>query len=147
MKSKIGVILLVLAACIALGTAVAHMSCIFLGPECYAVQLAPAQVIASAVDGTYLAPISTICVSIIFVILALYALSGAGIIRKLPLLHYGIYAVAMLCIIRGILPLQLWLRHPDKVNDMVFYAGVLWLVTGLFFLFGYRLCSKQRISN
>jgi hypothetical protein len=138
MKSKIGVILLVLAAFIAIGTAVAHLSCIFLGPECYAAQMAPPQVIESAKNGTYLAPVGTVFASALFVVLGLYALSGAGIIRKLPLLKYAVYAVAALCIIRGILPLQLWLRHPDKVNDIIFYTGIVWLVTGLLFLFGYR---------
>ena len=85
--------------------------------------------------------------SALFVVLGLYALSGAGIIRKLPLLKYAVYAVAALCIIRGILPLQLWLRHPDKVNDVIFYTGIVWLVTGLLFLFGYRMCDSQRIRQ
>lgn len=140
MRSKVGIILLVLVAFIAMGTAVAHLSCIFFGPECYAAQMAPPQIIESAKNGTYLAPIGTVFASALFVVLGLYALSGAGIIRKLPLLKYAVYAVATLCIIRGILPLQLWLRHPDKVNDIIFYTGIVWLVTGLLFLFGYRMC-------
>lgn len=147
MKSKVGVILLVLAAFIAMGTAVAHLSCIFLGYECYAAQMAPPQIIESAKNGTYLAPIGTVFASALFVVLGLYALSGAGIIRKLPLLKYAVYAVATLCIIRGFLPLQLWLRHPDKVNDIVFYTGIVWLVTGLLFLFGYRMCNSKRINK
>ena len=147
MKSKVGIILLVLSAFIAMGTAVAHLSCIFLGSECYAAQMAPPQIIESAKNGTYLAPIGTVFASTLFVVLGLYALSGAGIIRKLPLLKYAIYSVATLCIIRGVLPLQLWLRHPDKVNDIIFYTGIVWLVTGLLFLFGYRLCDSQRITS
>jgi hypothetical protein len=59
-------------------------------------------------------------VSIIFVFLGLYAISGTGIIRKFPFLKVVIYAVAILCIIRGTLPIQLWLRHPEKVNDVAF---------------------------
>jgi hypothetical protein len=49
-KSKYGVTFLVLAALISVSTAIAHMSCIFLGPECFA----PAQIIESARDGTWL---------------------------------------------------------------------------------------------
>lgn len=143
MKLKCGVMFLVLAALIAIGTAVAHMSCIFIGAECYAVQMAPSQIIESAKNGTYLAPIAAILVSAIFVVLGLYALSGAGVIRKLPFLKFTVYAGAMLCIIRGVLPLQLWLRHPEKVNDIVFYAGVVWFITGLLYLFGYRMCNNQ----
>jgi hypothetical protein len=147
LKSKIGAIFLVLAALIAIATAVAHMSCIYLGPECYAAQMAPPQIVESAKNGTYLAPVGTVFASSIFIVLGLYALSGAGIFRKLPLLKFGIYTIGILCIIRGILPLQLWIRHPDKVNDIVFYTGIVWLVTGLLYLTGYRMYSSQQISN
>lgn len=150
MKSKIGILLLILAAAIAMGTALAHLSCIYFGPQCYAVQMAPKAIVDSAINGSYLAPIGTMFASSIFVILGLYALAGTGIANKiitklndiLPLVNYAIYTIAFLCIIRGILPLQLWLRHPEKVNDVVFYVGVVWLITGLFYLIGYRLCAK-----
>lgn len=150
MKRKIGVVLLVLAALIAMGTAAAHLSCIYLGPECYAAQMAPPPIVESAINGTYLAPIGTIFASAVFVILGLYALSGAGftgkLIDKLPLVNYAIYSITTLCIIRGLLPLQLWLRHPEKVNDTVLYVGIVWLITGLLYLVGYRICAKQHTS-
>lgn len=41
MKSKHGVIMLVVAALIAIGTGFAHFSCIFFGLEWYAAQMAP----------------------------------------------------------------------------------------------------------
>jgi len=134
---------LVLAAIIAIGTAIAHTSCIFLGPECYAVQMAPKQIVESAVNGTYLAPVGTLFVSAIFVLLGLYALSGANIIRPLPLLSVAMYTIATLCIIRGLLPIQLWFRHSEKISDAVLIVGVVWLVTGLLYLIGYRICVKQ----
>jgi hypothetical protein len=158
-KPQIGIIFLVVAALIAMGTAAAHLSCIYFGPQCYAAQMAPALIVESAINGTYIAPIGTILASGIFVILGLYALAGTGltnkvtnnvmnkvfrkVIDKLPLVNYAIYTIATLCIIRGILPLQLWLRHPEKVSDVVLYVGIVWLVTGLLYLFGYRLCAKQ----
>ena len=145
MKPHIGKLLLVLAALIAMATAIAHTSCIYFGPECYAAQMAPPQIVESAQNGTYLAPIGTLFVSAIFVVLGLYALSGANIIRRLPLLNVGIYTIATLCIIRGLLPIQLWLRHPDKVSDIVLYAGYVWLIAGLLYLVGYRLCGSRPV--
>lgn len=150
MKRQIGVIFLVLAALVAMGTAAAHLSCIFLGPECYATQMAPKAIVESAINGTYLAPIGTIFASSIFVVLGLYALSGAGVtgtlIDKLPLVKYAIYTIATLCILRGLLPLQLWLRHPEKITDIVLYVGIVWLITGLLYLVGYRICSAKPSS-
>ena len=147
MQSNCGILFLVVAALIALGTAIAHMSCIFLGPECFSAQMAPPQVIESARNGTWLAPVGTIFASAIFLVFGLYALSGAGIVRKLPLLTLGIYTIATLCIIRGVLPLQLWIRHPEKVNSIVFYTGIIWLATGLLFLFGYLQVRKTAYIN
>ena len=148
MKAKVGIIFLVLAALIAIGTALAHLSCIYFGAECYAAQMAPPQIVESAINGTYLAPIGTIFASGIFVVIGLYALSGAGFTGKLlgglPRVNTVIYTITILCIIRGILPLQLWLRHPDKVSNVVFYVGFVWLITGLLYLFGYRMCAKRR---
>lgn len=159
MKPNIGIIFLVIAALIAMATAAAHLSCIYFGPQCYATQMAPALIIESAINGTYIAPIGTIFASGTFVILGLYALAGTGLsnqvtnkvfrkrISKLPLVNYAIYTIATLCIIRGMLPLQLWIRHPDKVSDVVLYVGIVWLVTGLLYLFGYRICSRQRLTK
>lgn len=145
MKSKYGITLLLLAAIVAFSTALAHFSCIFFGPECYSAQMAPKFIVESAQQGTIVAPIGAILAAILFIIPGCYALSGAHIIRKLPLLKLGIYTIATLCIIRGLLPIQLWLRKPDKVTDVVLYVGIVWLVAGLFYLFGYRSANKANV--
>lgn len=142
MNTQYGVILLALAAAIAMTTAVAHLSCIYFGPVCYVAQMAPMSIVESAKAGTFLAPFATVFVSAIFIVLGLYALSGAQLIRRLPLLSLGIYTIATLCIVRGVLPLQLWFRHPDKVNDTVFYVGLVWLITGFFYVVGYLVTNK-----
>jgi|GEM_PF-702795 len=147
MKTKIGMLFLLLAALIAISTALAHLSCIYLGAECYAAQMAPQQIIDSAIKGTYLAPIGTLFASATFVMMGLYALSGAGIIRQLPLTKYTIYTIATLSIIRGILPLQLWVRHPERVSDLVLTIGIVWLVAGLLYLLGYRCCANARLAH
>lgn len=139
MKSQIGKILLILGALIAIGTAIAHTSCIYFGVECYRVQMAPDFVVESAQKGSYLAPIAALFISSIFVVFGLYAISAAGVIRKLPFLKFAIYSIGIISVIRGLLPLQLWLRHPDKVDNYVFNAGIIWLVAGLLYLLGYRL--------
>ena len=143
MNSKHGVILLTLAALIAICTGLAHLSCIYFGPECYAAQLAPPIIVESAKAGTFLAPLGAIFASAIYILLGCYALSGAKIIRKLPLLKFGIYTIAFVCIVRGILPLQLWLRQPDKVSDAVFYTGIVWLIAGLLYFFGFRASHNR----
>lgn len=45
--------------------------------------------------------ILTAVVAVIFFIFGLYGLSGAGVIRKLPLLKTGVFAIAAVYILRG----------------------------------------------
>jgi hypothetical protein len=107
--------------------------------------MAPAEVVQSAQEGTLLAPLGTVFVSAIFVLFGCYALSGAGLIRRLPLLPFGVYFIAAACFIRGVLPIQLYFRHPEKVSDPVLYVGIVWLLVGLFYFFGYRSANGQNV--
>ena len=143
MKLNFGILFLVMAALIAIATAVAHLSCIYFGPECYSVQMAPPFVVKWAQEGSYLAPLAAVVVSSVFIVMGLYALSGAGLIRRLPLLKLGLYTISAVCIIRGLLGMQLWLRHQKQIDVSIFYAGVVWFIAGLLFLFGCRMNSSK----
>ena len=145
MSFKIGVALLVFAAFTAISTGLAHLSCIFFGPQCYSAQMAPEVIVESAKANTLLAPLAAFGICVFFVILGCYALSGAKLIRKLPLLSFGIYSIAGVCIIRGILPLQLWVRHPEKVSNPILMVGIVWLIVGLCYFFGYRGVYGKRV--
>ncbi len=113
-RNKVGVTALVLVAAIAWFTALAHMSCIVLGESCYRAQLAPEEVVQSAIDGTWFASIATSIVSFLFVLCGLYALSAARLISVMPLLRWGIYTISGVCLIRGFATLPLSIMFPEK---------------------------------
>ena len=94
-KDKVGHLFLIIAAVIAIFTALAHMSCIFLGESCYRAQLAPELIIQSAANGSLLAPVTTTFVSSLFLLCAVYALSAAKVIMKLPPLKTAIYTISI----------------------------------------------------
>lgn len=129
---------LLLAALLLIVTAVAHLSCIVLGPACYQAQLAPSEVVQSALEGTMLAPLATVLVSGLFLLCALYAVSSAGLIRHLPLLRPAMFCLALLFVVRGIATLPLSLMYPEMVSAFSVVAGILWLLCGLCFWSGYR---------
>ncbi|MGI0119618.1 hypothetical protein [Zooshikella sp. RANM57] len=141
-----GVWALVIAAIITISTAVAHMSCIFLGPSCYSAQMAPQVVIQSAIDGTLIAPITTVFISILFITCGVFALSGAGILKKLPLLKLALASIATLCLLRGISTLPLSLLYPDKVSMFSISAGIVWFITGGLFMYGW-ICTHHVRTN
>lgn len=81
MNNRIDTYLLILAAAISIVTAMTHLSCLILGPQCYAAQMAPKVIITSAQNGTMFAPIANIMISSLFIICGIYALSAAKVIR------------------------------------------------------------------
>jgi hypothetical protein len=137
--AKIG---LILGALIAIFTAIAHMSCIYLGPACFEAQMAPPELVQSAVDGTWLAPVGTLLVSSIFLLCAAYALSAARLLKTLPFLKLGMYVISLGCILRGVATLPVSLVLPEMVSTFSIIAGLVWLLTGLLFFFGYRYSSN-----
>ena len=144
MQAKFGIGALILAAVIAILTAIAHLSCIVLGPECYSIQMAPESIVESAKAGTLLAPLGTVFVAFIFISFGLYALSAAKLFYPLPKVKLIVHLIGFACVIRGVLPIQLWLRKPEKITEPVLYVGIVWLVVGILYLLGHRLLAKSQ---
>lgn len=145
-KSKIGFIFLCVGAGVAIFTALAHVSCIFLGEECYRSQMAPEIIIRSAENGTLLAPVGTIIVSLLFLVCGLYALSAANVIVRLPLLNAAMYSISTLCILRGLATIPLAVAFPKAVGAFAIISGAIWFLTGVLFLFGFWL-RKDVVSE
>jgi hypothetical protein len=145
MKSKIAIGCLVVAALISALTGFAHLSCIYFGPKCFETQMAPPSIVQSAIDGTWIAPVGTVVVAAIFLLWAAYALSKAGFIRSLPLLNIGILTISFLCIVRGLLTLQLKFRHPELVDNFNLAVGSIWFVTGVMFFLGYKWLKPAKV--
>jgi len=139
MKLSIAKLMLLSAAAIAIITALSHSACIFLGPQCYAFQLAPEVIVQSAEQGTWLAPVGTLIASFIFLLFAAYAMSAAGVIRRLPIQTGVVYTIAGLCLVRGVLGIQLWIRRPELLTDFAVFSNWVWFAAGLCYLVGYRL--------
>ena len=143
---KYGKFALIIPAIMAFAAAFAHLSCLYFGEQCYSAQMAPDFLVESARQGTWLAPVLNIIVSSIFIILGFYALSAAKIIGKLPLLSFIITFTSIICVIRGLLPIQLWLRRPELVSDGVLAVGVAWLFCGVLMYFGYKQVRKAHLE-
>ncbi|MCG7547400.1 hypothetical protein [Pseudoalteromonas sp. Of7M-16] len=130
-KQKIAVLGLIFVALMAAVTVVAHMSCIWLGEACYRAQLAPNILVESAKHGTWLAPVATVGVSLLFAICGAYALAGAGLIRRLPLTYLALMVIGILCVIRGLAGLVLSMVFIDLVTLFSVMASVIWFMCGI----------------
>jgi len=145
MKQRVAVIGLILVALSATLTAVAHMSCIYLGTECYAAQMAPKAIIDSSIEGTLLAPVGTLFVSALFVLSGLYALSAANLIKPMPLLKPAAYTISVLCLLRGALVIPAFFLNPEVLTMATSLASGVWFLCGVLFLFGFRTLSVRAV--
>lgn len=147
MKTKFsGAFLLISVALLAFFTALAHLSCIVLGPECYRAQMAPESLIELSKSAPWRAAFETTLVSLLFVATAVYCLSGAAVIRKLPLLKQAIITISVICTLRGIATVPLSIFFPEQITTFSLVAGALWFLAGVGSFIGYhRIKTEEKV--
>ncbi len=134
MKINIKSKLLITGGVIAAATAVWHLLCIVGGPSWYAFARAPGIVIHSAKQGTLLAPLSTAVIAGLMFTCTAYAFSGAGLIKKIPLLKSALVTIAFICLVRALITLPYLVSSPLDVWELVASTG--WFFVGVCFLMG-----------
>lgn len=132
--------------------AVLHIAILFGGPDWYAFFGAPQRLVDMARAGNIRAPISCLVIAAFLALLAAYAFSGAGVIRRLPFLRLVLAAVAGVLILRGALfvPLILWrpgalsgICECRSVDAFIIVTSVLCLAMGV----GYALGALAAPGN
>ena len=93
--------------------AVVHVAALAGGARWLALLGAPPAVVASSIQGTWLAPVGTLIIAGVLIIFALYCLSAAGRFARLPAVKLVLAVFAALLIARGLLalPFLLWDQH------------------------------------
>ncbi|MFA0016624.1 hypothetical protein AB4391_25370 [Vibrio lentus] len=130
-KSK----LLISSGAIASASAIWHLLCIWGGPSWFAFARAPQPIIDSAVQGTLLAPLSTVFVAGLMFACTLFSFSAVGLIRKMPLLKPALITISFLCTVRGLIAIPI-LITPTGLDTWELIASSVWLYVGLCFIAG-----------
>ncbi|RDZ27733.1 hypothetical protein [Lysobacter silvisoli] len=102
--------------------ALAHLGCIAFGPSWYRFFGAGERMARMAEAGQWQAGAITLAVTAVLALWSLYALSGAGMLPRLPLLRLALCAVAGVYLLRGLAFVPLMARIPG--NSLTF-----WLVS------------------
>lgn len=141
-------ILLVLAAIVFLGTALAHLSCILFGPTCYKIQMAPELAVELAESNWLLASILNVLVSTLFVVAGLYLLSSAKLLPQPPLFISALLIISAVCSLRGIATVPLYYAWSSAEPVKALVVGLVWFAVGCITYVGYlnarKTCNKQR---
>ena len=143
---------LVFVGVVAAAGALLHIAILFGGPDWYAFFGAPQGLVDMARAGNVRAPISCLVIAAFLWLLAAYAFSGAGVIRRLPFLRLVLSFIAGVLILRGILfvPLILWrpgtlsgICECRSVDAFIIVTSVLCLAMGI----GYALGALAAPNN
>lgn len=129
---------LLAAALLSFGIALLHLAIIFAGPGAYAWFGAPALGAAEAAGAAY-PDVVTAGLVVVFALFGVYALAGAGRVRRPPLLPLGLALVGAVFTLRGlvIIPEAIQLaRGPAGYPPRYAAFSLVSLATGICFLAG-----------
>lgn len=107
-----------------------HIAIILGGPDWYRFFGAPQKMVILAGQGSLIPTVRTICIFIVLFIWGLYAFSGAGLIRKLPLLKLALVLISAIYIIRGLLLFPIWIIKPEFINNLIIWSSIVCLIIG-----------------
>jgi putative oxidoreductase len=109
---------LLLVGMAAVAGAALHIAILVGGPDWYAFFGAPRGLVEMARAGNLRAPISCLVIAAFLALLAAYAFSGAGVIRRLPFLRLALGAIAAVLILRGVLFIPLIVWRPGALSGI-----------------------------
>jgi hypothetical protein len=128
-----------IAAAICSGVAaLLHLGCIIFGGDWYRFFGAGEQIAQMAEAGHIYPTMVTLVISTLLTIWSLYALSGAGVILRLPLLRLALCLIAAIYLMRGIAFIPLMPMFPG--NSLTFWvvSSTICFVFGLLYALGIR---------
>lgn len=127
--------LIAAAICTALA-ALAHIGCIIFGADWYRFFGAGEQMAQMAEAGHWYPAVVTSVIVIFLAIWSLYALSGAGVIRRVPLLRLALCLIASIFLIRGISFVMLMPMFPENSLTFWLVSSGICLMIGIFYAVG-----------
>ena len=128
------------AGVLSAGVALLHMLIIAVGGPAYRYFGAGERMARMAEQGSATPGLITFGLTLLFAVWAAYAFSGAGLLRRLPLLRTGLITIGLVYTLRGVLlgPQLVWFFSGHRADvpprQLAFSAAA--LVTGLAYLVG-----------
>jgi len=128
---------LVAGAGLSLAAALLHIACIIGGPDWYRFFGAGERMAQMAEAGRWGPALVAAGIAAMLGLAAAYALSGAGLIARLPLLRAGLVTISAIYLARGLVVLKpSALARPDLSPAFLLWSSLIVLVIGLVYAIG-----------
>lgn len=119
--------------------AVLHLAVIAGGPDWYRFVGAGEEMAQAAERGQAMPAIVTLAIAALLAIWGLFALSGAGGMRRLPLLRTALVAISAIYLARGLLVVPVLALRPEGIQGIEPWASLIVLAYGLAYAMGTAL--------
>ena len=121
---------------LSLGASLLHLACIAGGPDWYRFFGAGEEIAQAAERGSWMPAIMTFGIAALLAVWAMFAFSGAGRIRRLPLLRTGLVAISAIYLARGLIVFPLLALRPEGVNAFGLWSSLIVLAYGITYAVG-----------
>ena len=118
--------------------ALLHVAIIIGGAQWYRFFGAGEELASMAESGSWYPAVLTGAIAVVLLVWALYAFSGAGLMRRLPFLKAGLVVISALYLIRGLAFIPVYLVQPEMVDGFLVWSSLICLVYGLSYAIGTR---------
>lgn len=139
---------LIHAAIMSFSAALLHLGCIVFGANWYRMLGAGEQMAKMAELGSLTPTIITSCIILLLLTCSSYALSGAGVIKRLPFTRIVLALISMVFLLRGVAFPAMMPALPE--NSLLFWlvSSTICIVIGAFYAFGtWQIWSNQEQNN
>ena len=134
---------LIAGAALSALAALLHLVCIAFGAPGYRLMGAGEQMAQMAADGRWYPTVATLAIAAVLMVWSLYALSGAGLIGKLPLLRWALCAITGIYLLRGVAFVALMPYFPGNSMAFWIWSSAICLGFGVVHLIGLRQVWTQ----
>lgn len=127
---------LVLGAALSAAAAIAHVACVLIGAPAYRFMGAGEKMARAAEAGKVLPTVFTLGIAAVLLIWAAYALSGAGVIARLPFTKVALLGITAVYLGRALCFPLLRPMFPENSTTFWLVSSGICLVIGLVHLYG-----------
>jgi len=110
--------------------ALLHIAIIIGGPDWYRFFGAGEDMAHMAERGSWVPAAVTLFMMLVLFTWGLYAFSGAGLIRRLPLLKTALVIISTIYLFRGLLPITVYIIDPARINQLHISSSLVCLLIG-----------------
>ena len=117
--------------------ATVHLGCIVGGPAWYRFFGAPERLARAAQFGSWRPTLFALGIALVLAIWAAYALAGAGLIARLPLMRPALVAISAIYLLRGLVIVRpALLGRPDLSQNFILWSSAIVFARGLVYAIG-----------